>query len=610
MSEKQVFEQPVRKELKTRGKAVTKSHFIFLVILCLIAVMFGTEYSGIKTSAVDLYKTVTGQKVDVGGSSLESNLKSPREEVADAIANDDFEGGKEKADEAMKEYENEETDQILGRKNGALAPIVNLFSSGHFYLDMADGLRSIVHSDTAATGIFIILSMLLTAGVWIFIKNVIQGILRRAFLEARTYERVPVSHLLHFKIVKRWIRASLTLLLKDLFHTLWSLTIVGYIIKRYSYFAVPYIVAENPDIKPRQAVTLSRRMMYGHKWACFKFELSFIGWKILGTATFGFSEILWSLPYRIAASSEYYTEMRRLAKEAGIENSDLLNDEYLYVQAEEAFLRETYPDIEEQKQYIDEHRITLTGMHGFLVRNFGLWIGHTDEKPAYEDLDSRRNQIREERAAIKGKVYPERLNPLMDAEATLTLRSIRYLRPYTIWTLILAFFTFSLVGWLWEVSIHLIKDGVFVNRGALHGPWLPIYGGGLVMILIVLARFRKNAALEIALIVVLCGLVEYFTSLILELANGMRWWDYTGYFLNLNGRICAEGLLVFALGGSAVVYMLMPLLDNLWQKINKKILVIICCVLLLVFGADIVYSHFVPNVGEGITDYEEYQEAE
>ncbi len=609
MKDKKVFEQPVRKEAKSQARGVVKSHYIFLVLICLVAVLYGTEFSGIKTNAVDLYKTLTGQEVDVGGNSFESNLSS-REKVADDIADEDFEAGRKKADAQMKEYENEKTDQILGRKNGTLAPLVNLFSSGHFYLNIAEGLRSVVHSDTIATAIFVIISVLITGLFWIFVKNMIQGILRRAFLEARMYESVPVGHLLHFRIVKRWIRVSLSLLLKDFFHLLWSLTIVGYFIKYYAYYAVPYIVAENPDIKPREAVSLSRRIMYGHKWDCFKLDFSFIGWYILGFITFGISEIFWSLPYRVAAKSEYYVQLRRIAKETDIEGIDMLNDEYLFVKAEESFLRKSYPDIEEQKQYIDEHRITLTGMHGFMVRNFGLWIGHTEEKAAYEDLDIRRSQIREERAAIKGRVYPQRLNPLMDAEATIEMRNIRYLRPYTIWTIILAFFTFSLVGWLWEVSIHLVKDGVFINRGAMHGPWLPIYGGGLVMILIVLARFRKNPPLEIGLIVVLCGCVEYFTSLILELANGMRWWDYTGYFLNLNGRICAEGLMVFALGGSAVVYMLMPLLDNMWQKISRKILIVICCILIVCFGADIVYSHFVPNVGEGITDYEEYQEAE
>ena len=61
---------------------------------------------------------------------------------------------------------------------------------------------------------------------------------------------------------------------------------------------------------------------------------------------------------------------------------------------------------------------------------------------------------------------------------------------------------------------------------------------------------------------------------------------------------------MFGLGGVAVVYMLAPFLDNLFRKIKKKVLVIICAALLTVFAADCVYSHFVPNVGKGITDYQ------
>ena len=96
--------------------------------------------------------------------------------------------------------------------------------------------------------------------------------------------------------------------------------------------------------------------------------------------------------------------------------------------------------------------------------------------------------------------------------------------------------------------------------------------------------------------------IEYFTGFFLELThNGQKWWDYTGYFLNLDGRICAEGLLVFGVGGMAFVYVIAPLIDN-WVKehLNKK-LSTVCLVLLLLFGADVVYSHFEPNVGEGVT---------
>ncbi len=184
------------------------------------------------------------------------------------------------------------------------------------------------------------------------------------------------------------------------------------------------------------------------------------------------------------------------------------------------------------------------------------------------------------------------------------------MRTYAFWSLVLAFFAFSVVGWLWEVSLHLYGDGVFVNRGVMHGPWLPIYGGGVVLILVLLARWRSKPWLEVVLIVLLCGAVEYTTSAVLESTAGLRWWDYTGYFMNLNGKICGEGLTVFAIAGMISVYLLVPVLDSMWLRAKPKVLAVISIVLLICFSADIVYSAKVPNTGKGITDYSSYLEIE
>ena len=110
------------------------------------------------------------------------------------------------------------------------------------------------------------------------------------------------------------------------------------------------------------------------------------------------------------------------------------------------------------------------------------------------------------------------------------------------------------------------------------------------------------------LLLSLIHILEYFSSYLLEkIHHGIRWWDYTGYFLNLNGRICAEGLLVFGLGGMAIAYVLAPLLDSIIRKVEVKRLVVTCVVLLSVFAADQIYSVKYPNEGKGITDYESAQ---
>lgn len=169
------------------------------------------------------------------------------------------------------------------------------------------------------------------------------------------------------------------------------------------------------------------------------------------------------------------------------------------------------------------------------------------------------------------------------------------------WSMVMLFFTMSLAGWLWEVGLHLVSDGSFVNRGFLHGPWLPIYGSGSVLILTLLNRLRKKPLLEFMAIILLCGGIEYYISWFLEqVYDGMRWWDYSDYFLNLNGRICVEGLLAFGVGGMVLVYLFAPLLDRLFRHLPKKILVSIGLVLILIFCVDLIYSAQNPNLGNGI----------
>ena len=600
-----------RKEMKLRARQVVKKHFLLLVIICLICAYFGTEFSYVNTDVQNLWNLIKGQEIVLGDDSIKSTDEKTSSKVLQDLMNNDVEAGREKADEQLQEYEDQKlTNDVVSRKNGIFAAVANTISSGNFYMILFDGIFSVIKSDRIATGILVFLSMLAGVAIWIFIKNVLGVIVRRIFLEARLYDIVPVSHALHFKLVKRWFRASMTMFIKELFLYLWFLTIVGGVIKMYSYRMVPFIVAENPDIKPLEAIKLSRRMMDGHKWECFKLDVTLLPWYILGTVTFGVVTALWAVPYSVAVYGEYYTLLREGAREAAIENADRLNDIYLYEYADEGFLRKTYHDIEGVKKFIDENRVTLPPGRAFIAKNFGLWFGSPEEKKIYDEVDNRRQQIVEDRAVIKHKIYPQRLNPLWDEKNNLVVRNVRAIRTYTIWSVIMVFFAFAFVGWCWEVGIHLVEDGVFVNRGVMHGPWLPIYGGGVAMIIVLLARWRNNPLQEAVSIILLCGAVEYFTSWYLEVTKGMRWWDYTGYFLNLNGRICGEGLMVFALGGMAAVYLLVPVLDTMWSKLKPKVLAGICIVLLICFASDMVYTHYVPNVGDGITDYAAYTEIE
>lgn len=591
-----------RKGIKQRARQNLSRHYLLLVVLCAISIYLGTEFTNVVSKAQDWYNVLTGQVTSLDLEGATERLGSSGKIIEDLI-NDNIAAGREEAAERMRALQAaSDPNSALGRQKGVLASIANNINSGNLFAMIGTSLHSIVHSGQFAAALMILGGMALYGAVWIFLRNVYQAILRRAFLESRTYEAIPLSHLLHFRLVRRWVRVSLTLFLKSVYEFLWNLTIVGGVIKRYSYFLVPFIAAENPDIRPRAAIALSRRMMDGHKWECFKLELSFLGWEVLGYVTFGALSALWSIPYRVAAYSELYTDLRAEAKAKGLEGAALLNDDLLFEKPEASTLKAAYADIVRREDIIDEDIVDLPPVQRFFARNFGIWLGTLMEKKVYSRQEGLRQQTRLGRLELSGAAYPERLNPLWDRKIAALTGKVSYVTPCTIWSLIAVFFSFCMVGWIWEVTLHLITHGQFVNRGALHGPWLPIYGGGVTLITVLLYRFRKKPMLEALTIMVLCGCLEYFTSWWMELTQGMRWWDYTGYFLNLNGRICGEGLAVFVVGGMAAVYLLVPIIDAMITRVKPRVLIPVCIALLVCFSGDFIYSQFVPNVGEGITD--------
>lgn len=79
---------------------------------------------------------------------------------------------------------------------------------------------------------------------------------------------------------------------------------------------------------------------------------------------------------------------------------------------------------------------------------------------------------------------------------------------YSPLSLIFLFFFFSFIGWCWEVGYHLVIDHRFINRGMLFGPWLPIYGVGGVMILLVLRHFFERPGKLFFMIMLVCGTIE------------------------------------------------------------------------------------------------------
>lgn len=482
---------------------------------------------------------------------------------------------------------------------GVLATIINLFTSNTIFNFLLKTISSVIGSRKIANIILTILAFLGTLSFWALVKNVYRVIARRVVLEARIYEKVPINRFTFLLRIRKWMKVSWTLLVYSFYYFLWSLTIVGYFIKRYEYFLVPFILAENPDLSAKEAISLSRKMMDGHKWEAFLLELSFIGYDILGVFTLGLTQVFFSNGYFLTTCTEYYAVLREDYIKSRGEGYEKLFDTYLYQKATNKLLKETYGDVYQLME--KEEEVKLPGFRGFLYSYFGINL--YSEKKARKLEKSLLNQYKISYYSdmIMERVYPTRLYPMPEKKQKKHFESFNYMKSYSIYSLILMFFSFSMIGWLWEVLLHLISDGEFVNRGVLHGPWLPIYGSGALLIIILLKKFRSKPALEFSLIIFLCGMVEYFTAVYLEMRFGLSWWDYSGYFLNIHGRVCAEGLIVFGLGGMAGVYLLAPLFDRFFSKFNIKIAYGLCVILLGCFIFDKIYSGRYPNTGNGIS---------
>ncbi len=592
-----------RKQIKKDAKQTIKHHYFLLVILCLISGVLGSEFTNVLTIWTTNYDTEVSQEVENIQSSQVIGRSASLSNVIDNVVSGNLDEAKRIATETKKSYENEVDDSKnrFGHTEGILSKLVVSFMSGSVVITLVTSLAHITTSTSISIALIILVAFFIYLLYNIFVVDYFRIIHRRIVLEAGTYKKVPLSHAFISHSIKKNFKAALAYLRCSIYLLLWWLTIIGGIIKTFSYAMVPYIIAENPDICGKDAITLSRKMMNGHKWQLFMIHVSLIGWYLLDMLTLGLTGIFFLNPYITTIEAKYYEWLRGVSKQKNIENIDLLNDTYLFEYADDETLQNAYHDIAQDEQYIQSHPIQLTKIQKFFASNFSLWIGSLSKKKEFQALENLKHTISAEHDALEKKSYPVRLNPLYKPSLKKSALSIQYIRCYTIWTLILFFFLFSFIGWAWECTLMLVTLGKFINRGLLVGPWLPIYGTGGVVALLLLARLRKNPPACFLGALILSGFLEYSTAWYLENAYHQKWWDYTGYFLNLDGRICAEGLLVFGVGCSLVIYLVAPLFDVFVSKTNKKVIVPLSITLLVLFGIDSVYSHFHPNAGEGVT---------
>ena len=174
--------------------------------------------------------------------------------------------------------------------------------------------------------------------------------------------------------------------------------------------------------------------------------------------------------------------------------------------------------------------------------------------------------------------------------------NIKKIRNYFI-----IFFVYAVLGWLYEVLLFYFRGDGLINRGFLYGPYLPVYGFGALLLVVLLnkiiGRKRDNIMgwirdilLMLVLVFIITTIVEYISHYILDTFFDIKLWNYSKQFLNINGRVCFGASRNFAIGGTFFLFVLQPLLNKFMDKTSDKKLNIISLCLLCIVIVDFVIT--------------------
>ena len=162
------------------------------------------------------------------------------------------------------------------------------------------------------------------------------------------------------------------------------------------------------------------------------------------------------------------------------------------------------------------------------------------------------------------------------------------------WIFVVACIAGLVVETIWHMTVD--DFGVYQDRaGLLYGPFSPIYGVGAVLMTIALNRFyNKNPIIIFLVSAVIGGAFEFFVSWFLEVAFGIVAWDYSGTFLNIDGRTNFMFMCIWGVLGLLWVRFATPLLLKLINKIpwNWRYVVTSICTALMVIDCVLTLASF------------------
>ena len=161
---------------------------------------------------------------------------------------------------------------------------------------------------------------------------------------------------------------------------------------------------------------------------------------------------------------------------------------------------------------------------------------------------------------------------------------------FTFWEVVLLFFIYSFLGWCVEVAFVAVTLGNVENRGFLNGPICPIYGCGMLCVLIILTPIKNSWFLLLLGGMVICTAVELLGGWILDKLFHMRWWDYTDKPFNIGGYVCLEFSIMWGMAVLFAVRIVHPIIMSIINHIPVWMRIVLICIFVLVFIVDMIVT--------------------
>lgn len=157
---------------------------------------------------------------------------------------------------------------------------------------------------------------------------------------------------------------------------------------------------------------------------------------------------------------------------------------------------------------------------------------------------------------------------------------------------VIYFVIYAFIGWVIEVVAKYIETGKLINRGFLIGPICPIYGRAGVLFIFFIYN-TNNIFLVFLKSVLICSILEYSASYIMEKLFNARWWDYSHRKFNLNGRICLGTLIPFGLLGVFFKYAMHPFFENIVNMLSDNVVIVLAIIFIILYILDNLIGYIV-----------------